>query len=138
AHRGSLATRLEKGPLPVDEAVRIFRETAEALAYVHAKGILHCDIKPGNILLDVRDHVRLADFGQAQLASELAPALGTFFYMAPEQADADRPVADTRWDVYALGAVLYAMLAGEAPHRHEELSRALRDTTALRRRLELY
>jgi hypothetical protein len=138
ADHGSLAARLEKGPLPVGEAVRIFREAAEALAYVHAKGILHCDLKPGNILLDVRDHVRLADFGQAQLASELMPSLGTFFYMAPEQADPTHPVPDTRWDVYALGAVLHAMLTGEAPHRGEELSRQLHDTVHLDRRLELY
>jgi hypothetical protein len=138
ADHGSLSALLAKGPLPVKMAVRIFREAAEALAYVHAKGILHCDLKPGNILLDVRDHVRLADFGQAQLASELVPSLGTFFYMAPEQADPSTPVPDTRWDVYALGAVLYAMLTGEAPHRGEDLSRRLRDTAPLGQRLELY
>ena len=138
ADHGSLAARLEKGPLPVSEALRIFRESAEALAYVHAKGILHCDLKPGNILLDVLDHVRLADFGQAQLASELVPALGTFFYMAPEQADPTHPIPDTRWDVYGLGAVLHAMLTGQAPHRGEELSRELQDTAPLTRKLELY
>ena len=102
---------------------RFFREIAEALAYVHSKGILHCDLKPANVLLDSRDQVRLADFGQAQLASELTPSLGTFFYMAPEQArHRRRRSPTTRWDVYALGAILYQMLTGRLPRHDDELA----------------
>src|SRR5262245_61177859 len=73
--QGSLSKRLEKGPLPVAEALEIFREMAEALAYVHAKGVRHCDLKPGNILLDARGRARIADFGQAHLSSDAWPAL---------------------------------------------------------------
>src|SRR4029450_13735168 len=92
--------------LPPEQALTFFREIAEALAYVHSKGILHCDLKPANVLLNSRDQIRLADFGQAQLASELKPSLGTFFYMAPEQAQITPQPPDTRWGVYALGAIL--------------------------------
>ena len=95
AQGGSLAKRLEKGPLPFAEALKIFRQVAEALAYVHAKGIRHCDLKPANVLLDVRGRVRLADFGQAHLSSDASPALGTFFYMAPEQANLASQIPDT-------------------------------------------
>src|SRR5207245_9759628 len=91
------------------------RETAGALAYVHAKGIIHCDLKPGNVLRDARGKALLADFGQAHLASDLTPSLGTFFYMAPEHADLAASIPDTRWDVYALGALLYAMVTGQPP-----------------------
>src|SRR5208337_3643069 len=86
AEHGSLAHRLDQGPMPVAEALTLFRQITYALAYVHAKGVRHCDLKPGNILLDVRDRPLVGDFGQAHLASDLSPALGTFFYMAPEQA----------------------------------------------------
>ena len=107
AEGGSLADRLKDGPLPVSEALHIFRDAATALAYVHAKGIIHCDLKPGNVLRDARGKALLADFGQAHLASDLTPALGTFFYMAPEQADLSVTIPDTRWDVYAPGGPLF-------------------------------
>src|SRR5262249_19823692 len=71
AEGGSLADRIALGPVPVPEALQIFRETAGALAYVHAKGIIHCDLKPGNVLRDARGKALLADFGQAHLASDL-------------------------------------------------------------------
>jgi serine/threonine protein kinase len=116
ADGGSLADRLARQPrLPAEEAVGLFRQAAEALAYVHAKGICHCDLKPGNVLLDARGHVLLADFGQAQPTSDGSPALGTLFYMPPEQAAVGNTLPDPSWDVYALGAVLYVMLTGERP-----------------------
>jgi hypothetical protein len=115
AEQGSLARRLEEGPLPLAEAIEIFRQLAEALAYVHAKGVRHCDLKPGNILLKARKRVLIADFGQSHLSSEVTPALGTFFYMAPEQANLAHQIPDTRWDVYGLGAIFYAMLTGHPP-----------------------
>src|SRR5262249_28991312 len=120
------------------QALTFFREIAEALAYVHSKGILHCDLKPANVLLDSRDHVRLADFGQAQLADELKPSLGTFFYMAPEQAQTEPQAPDTRWHVYALGAIPFQILTGRLPRHDDELASTLRKTTSLPERLALY
>jgi serine/threonine protein kinase len=136
--QGSLADRLQKGPLPLGEALSIFRQVAEALAYVHLKGIRHCDLKPGNVLLDARGRVRLADFGQACLSSSTNPALGTFFYMAPEQADLGHVVPDTRWDVYGLGAILYAMLTGHPPRKDPHLLGELEGTEELSHRLRRY
>jgi hypothetical protein len=117
--RGSLEDRLEEGLPSVPEAVTLAREIATALVHAHAKGILHCDLKPANVLLDQDDRPRLADFGQSRLSHEQEPALGTLFYMAPEQADLNA-VPDARWDVYALGALLYRMLTGQPPYRTEE------------------
>jgi hypothetical protein len=138
ASGGSLARRLESGPVPVPEALRIFRGTVAALAYVHAKGIRHCDLKPGNVLLDARDRPLVADFGQAHLSDDASPALGTFFYMAPEQADLSRNLPDTRWDVYGLGALFYAMVTGGPPRGDSTLSSELAGTADLSHRLRRY
>ena len=138
--RGSLASHLESsGPLPVDHAVATFEEIALGLMHVHAKGILHCDLKPSNILLDDELRPRLADFGQSRLIDDRAPqlALGTMFFMAPEQADLVA-VPDARWDVYALGAVLHSMLEGRPPHHASEAVAALRGEAELGRRLARY
>ncbi|WP_439620473.1 serine/threonine-protein kinase [Gemmata sp.] len=112
---GSLEDLLRDGPVSVHDAVTYFREVAIALVHAHDKGILHCDLKPANILLDQDRRPRLADFGQSRLTNEMSPALGTLFYMAPEQADLSA-APDARWDVYALGAVVYRMLTGQPPH----------------------
>jgi hypothetical protein len=138
AEGGSLAGRLEKGPLSVEQALPIFQRMAEALAYVHAKGIIHCDLKPGNILLDARQRVLIADFGQAHLSSDATPALGTFFYMAPEQADLAKRIPDTRWDVYGLGAIFHAMLTGRPPHEDARFRDELGNTVELSHRLRRY
>ena len=109
------------GRLPIVEAVRFAREIADALDHAHARGIVHRDVKPENVLLQ-EGHALVADFGIA-LALEHAGGeritrtgltLGTPQYMAPEQAAGER-VLDARVDVYALGAVLHEMLAGEPP-----------------------
>lgn len=134
---GSLATRLERGPLPVDEAVRIVTSVAQALVHAHGCGILHCDLKPANVLLD-KDHApRLADFGQSRLSHEQETALGTLFFMAPEQADL-HAVPDARWDVYALGALLYQTLVGEPPHRSADFEERMSATASLEKRLAEY
>src|SRR5262249_6859439 len=96
--KGSLAQRLQAGPMGAAEAVPMFREIAVGVVHAHNKGVLHCDLKPANILLGPDGKPRLADFGQSRLSHEQAPALGTMFYMAPEQADL-KAAPDARWDV---------------------------------------
>ena len=135
--QGSLADRIAQGPMPVDEAVELFRDVAMGLVHAHGKGVLHCDLKPANILLDQDNKPRLADFGQSRLSHEQMPALGTMFYMAPEQADLEA-VPDARWDVYALGALLYCMLTGDPPHRSGKTVDQFERTPDLKQRLARY
>lgn len=135
--KGSLEDYLQSGPLPVTEALRLFREVAQALVNAHGKGVLHCDLKPANILLDDDLRPRLADFGQSRLTTDQTPALGTLFYMAPEQADL-AAAPDARWDVYALGAIAYRMLTGATPFKEEKLASAIKDSTTLTERLAIY
>jgi serine/threonine-protein kinase len=110
---------LRQSQLPADEAVRLAREVAEALGYAHKRGIIHRDIKPGNILLS-EGHALVMDFGIARAVeggealTQTGLAVGTPQYMSPEQALGSREV-DARTDVYAVGGVLYEMLAGEPP-----------------------
>ena len=107
--------------LPVDDALQLVREMADALEYAHRHGVVHRDVKPENVLLQ-SGHALVADFGIALALENAGGAritrtgitLGTPSYMAPEQAAGDRPI-DARTDVYALGAVLHEMLAGESP-----------------------
>lgn len=135
--RGSLAGLLADGPLPVREAIRITKGILQALVYAHGSGILHCDLKPANVLLDADLEPRLCDFGQSRLSCEQAPALGTLFYMAPEQADL-QAVPDARWDVYALGSVLFHLLCGAPPHRTPEAERHIESAATLDQRLAEY
>ncbi len=135
--RGSLADRIAQGPIPADEAVALFRDVATGLVHAHGKGVLHCDLKPANVLLDQDNKPRLADFGQSRLSTEQTPALGTMFYMAPEQADLDA-VPDARWDVYALGALLYCMLTGAPPYRTGATVDEFEQTPDLTERLGRY
>jgi serine/threonine protein kinase/Flp pilus assembly protein TadD len=117
----SLRHRLDREEqLPVEEAIRITQEVAEALDHAHRNGLIHRDIKPGNILLE-EGHAVVTDFGVARAISDVGTekvtatgmAVGTPAYMSPEQA-AGQEVSE-RSDLYALGCVLYEMLAGEPP-----------------------
>lgn len=114
----TLNRRILQGGLPVDAALTIAIQAAEALAAAHEAGIVHRDIKPANILFDSRQQVRLVDFGLAKLAggagvTRAGVAIGTPAYMSPEQAEG-RSV-DHRTDLWSLGAVMYEMLAGLRP-----------------------
>jgi serine/threonine-protein kinase len=117
----TLRERLEReGCLPLEDAVRIGREVADALQFAHDRGIVHRDIKPENIFLSA-GHAAVADFGIARAAdvaglklTDTGLALGTPTYMSPEQATAD-PKVDGRADQYALGCVVYEMLSGGPP-----------------------
>ncbi|MCE3017087.1 MAG: protein kinase [Pirellula sp.] len=135
---GSLDDLIRKrGAMPVSQAVAIFADIARGLNHSHGKGVLHCDLKPANVLLDPELQPRLADFGQSRLSSEQTPSLGTLFYMAPEQADLNA-VPDARWDVYALGAILYCMLVGVPPYRTPDTVSTLDTATSLSERLKRY
>ena len=119
----SLRLRLDRGPLPLAEAVSILRDVARALAYAHAHGVVHRDIKPDNVLLSAGS-ATVTDFGIAKAISasrteaggnaltQAGMAIGTPAYMAPEQAAAD-PDLDHRADLYAFGAMAYELLSGQ-------------------------
>jgi len=134
---GSLASYLADGAFSASEAVRIAEGVLHGLVHAHSRGILHCDLKPGNILLDDDLSPRLCDFGQSRLSHEQDPALGTLYYMAPEQADLGAH-PDARWDVYALGALLYHLLTGVPPHRNHDSERELATASSLADRLAVY
>ena len=118
----SLRERLDREKqLPVDDALQIAREVADALSYAHSHGVIHRDIKPANILVE-SGHAVVADFGIARAVSaageqrltQTGLTVGTPAYMSPEQAAGDEKV-DGRSDLYSLACVLYEMLAGQAP-----------------------
>ncbi|MBA3553702.1 MAG: protein kinase [Gemmatimonadales bacterium] len=120
----SLRGRLRRErQLPIEDALRIAREAAQALQCAHEQGVIHRDIKPENLLLTPDGNTLVADFGIARALgassddrlTETGLVVGTPAYMSPEQAAGDRGV-DARTDVYALGTVLYEMLAGEPPY----------------------
>jgi eukaryotic-like serine/threonine-protein kinase len=120
----TLAARLERGPLKLDEALKIGAQVADALAAAHKQGIVHRDLKPGNIAL-TKSGAKVLDFGVAKLRDEavvdtvtrttpltsVGTMLGTVQYMSPEQLEG-QPV-DHRADLFAFGAVLYEMLTGK-------------------------
>ena len=124
----SLYERLEREKrLPLDDALRIAHDVAEALGYAHRRGVLHRDVKPENILL-AGGHALVADFGLARALgaadrrklTETGVLLGTVFYMSPEQICADHEL-DQRADIYSLGCILYEMLTGEPPYSGRSL-----------------
>jgi TolB-like protein/tetratricopeptide (TPR) repeat protein/predicted Ser/Thr protein kinase len=140
---GTLADLLAVGPLPIDRALRLGAQVADALAAAHAAGIVHRDLKPSNIMFAAEDRVKVVDFGIAKLTRLAAPAsdkataltasgsiLGSAPYMSPEQAQGH--AVDERSDIFCLGGVLYEMLAGHRPFGGaggaDTLAAILRDT----------
>ncbi|MCB9420401.1 MAG: protein kinase [Ardenticatenaceae bacterium] len=119
---GSLADRLEKGPLSITETARILERLAPALDSAHTLGIIHRDLKPANILFDQWNNPYLSDFGIAKLVAGSSTALtatgglvGTPAYMSPEQVRGVDEL-DGRSDIYAMGVILFQMLTGKLPY----------------------
>lgn len=123
--------------IPAGEATELFREICVGLNHCHSKGVLHCDLKPANILLGEDNAPRLADFGQSRMSHDQTPSLGTLFYMAPEQADLES-TPDSGWDVYAVGAIMYRMLTGNPPYRNHKVMKDMNTAGSLPKRLSRY
>jgi eukaryotic-like serine/threonine-protein kinase len=112
-----LAHVVRRGTVCVDDAVRWTIEACDAIARVHERGVVHCDLKPGNLLLDPGGGIRVTDFGLARSLGEDGDdrVEGTAPFMAPEQVSGWWGAVGPHTDVYGLGAVLYALLTGRAP-----------------------
>ena len=140
----TLADRIAQGPIPLDEALPIAKQIAEALEAAHEAGVIHRDLKPANIKVREDGTVKVLDFGLAKAfqpdaadpnmslsptisltapATQMGMVIGTAAYMAPEQAKGK--VVDKRADVWALGAVLYEMLTGQRPFAGDDVSTTL-------------
>ncbi len=122
-----LAKRISTGPMSPKEAVRYVRDVARAIDYAHQQGVVHRDLKPANVLIDEADAVVVTDFGLAkQMGSDkgltaTGATLGTPSYMSPEQAAGKSEEQDASTDVYAIGAILYALLTGKPPFQGESV-----------------
>lgn len=129
---GSLAERVKDGPLPPREAAHLLECVALAMEYAHGHGVIHRDLKPGNILLDATGQPKVTDFGLAKRVNEdshltmAGQVLGTPSYMAPEQAAGRLEAIGPAADIYAMGAVLYCLLTGRPPFQSAQVMDTLK------------
>src|SRR5438874_6804579 len=125
----TLTEVLEEGPLAPERAVDVALQVCRALAYAHAQGVVHRDVKSSNIMIDAGWHTKLADFGVAHVvdkpANEAGMMLGTPAYMAPEHAAGG--AADARSDLFSVGVVLYETLTGVKPFAGDDVAQVLHD-----------
>ena len=118
---GQLDEVVRREPMSIRQAAELIAKVARTVHYAHEHGILHRDIKPGNILLDVKGEPHLTDFGLARLVetestvTRTLDVMGTPSYMAPEQAAGNNAAVSSATDIYGLGAVLYQLLTGHPP-----------------------
>lgn len=148
----SLLEFAKKEGLGVRERLKLLGQIGEAVQYAHQQGVIHRDLKPGNVLVDERGRAKVLDFGVARatdadiqtttLRTDVGQLVGTIPYMSPEQAGGDPAELDTRSDVYAMGVVAYELLTGRLPYRlpnsipqalqviREEEPSRMRDTAA--------
>ncbi len=115
----------DRGHLDVDQGVEIIAQSCRGLEYAHRNGVIHRDVKPGNLLVSDSDVVKLADFGIARAVdqssiTQVGSVLGTAAYLAPEQARGEE--AGPRADIYSLGVVTYQLLSGRLPYEANSLS----------------
>ena len=118
----TLKNKIKRGPMDLNEAIRVAIQVGEGLAKAHAQGIVHRDIKPANIIATDDGVAKVLDFGLAKLVGQVrltktSSTLGTVAYMSPEQARGDE--VDSRTDIWSLGVVLYEMIAGRLPFKGE-------------------
>ena len=130
-HAGGATDRSTRTLAFFRSTARLGLQAAEALEHAHSLGVVHRDIKPGNLLVDVNSHLWVTDFGLAQFQSDAAltvtgDVVGTLRYMSPEQALAKRKLVDHRTDIYSLGATLYELLTLEPPFRGRDREELLR------------
>ncbi len=128
-----LAERMEQAPISIREAVAIAEQVAEGLAFAHDNGVIHRDIKPGNIMLLPRGRVKIMDFGIARLKvsdlkTQLGTRLGTPKYMSPEQIGGGK--LDHRTDIFSLGIVLYEMLTGIKLFKGDSLTQVMHNVAS--------
>jgi len=128
---------LDRADIKVEKVAQWAREMAEALQFMHGKGLLHCDLKPSNVLLDDAGRIRLVDFGQARRLGEFTGAYGTLGYMPPEQANLESH-PDVLWDVYGWGATIYRLLSDQCPRFSSNDRTEVSRSSEVSEQLEMY
>ena len=128
------------GEASIAQVCEWMQDVAGALVFIHSRGILHCDLKPANLLLDREGRVRVVDFGQAHLLEQAGVSLGTLWFMPPEQVPMPgyRPIPEVSWDIYAWGATVYCLLTGRNPRQSEQADATIRTHDDARKQLEEY